>query len=69
MIKTPDCHPAHIEGVVSEQVVRSGHPTQDHPETIREIKRILIEHVNGGRQYHFSTFDLLFALGERSPYV
>jgi hypothetical protein len=45
-----------------EKVVRSRHSTQDHPETIREIKRILIEH-------HFSAFDRLFALGERSPYV
>jgi pimeloyl-ACP methyl ester carboxylesterase len=35
---------AHIEGVVSEKIVRSGHSTQGHPETIREIKRILIEH-------------------------
>ena len=35
---------AHIDGVVSEKVVRSSHSTQGHPETIQEIKRILIEH-------------------------
>jgi pimeloyl-ACP methyl ester carboxylesterase len=35
---------AHIDGVASEKVVRSGHSTQGHPETIQEIKRILIEH-------------------------
>jgi pimeloyl-ACP methyl ester carboxylesterase len=37
---------AHIDGVASEKVVRSGHSTQGHPETIQEIKRILIEHAN-----------------------
>jgi pimeloyl-ACP methyl ester carboxylesterase len=35
---------AHIDGVASEKVVRSGHSTQGNPETIQEIKRILIEH-------------------------
>jgi hypothetical protein len=35
---------AHIDGVASEKVVRSSHSTQGHPETIREIKRILLEH-------------------------
>jgi pimeloyl-ACP methyl ester carboxylesterase len=34
---------AHIDGVASEKVVRSGHSTQGHPETIQEIKRILFE--------------------------
>jgi pimeloyl-ACP methyl ester carboxylesterase len=38
---------AHIDGVVSEKVVRSSHSTQGHPETIQEIKRILLEHTNG----------------------
>jgi pimeloyl-ACP methyl ester carboxylesterase len=38
---------AHIDGVVSERVVRSSHSTQGHPETIQEIKRILLEHANG----------------------
>jgi pimeloyl-ACP methyl ester carboxylesterase len=35
---------AHIDGVASEKIVRSGHSTQGHPETIQEVKRILIEH-------------------------
>jgi pimeloyl-ACP methyl ester carboxylesterase len=35
---------AHIDGVVSEKIVRSSHSTQGHPETIQEIKRILTEH-------------------------
>ena len=37
---------ARIDGVVSEKVVRSSHSTQGHPETIQEIKRILLEHAN-----------------------
>jgi pimeloyl-ACP methyl ester carboxylesterase len=40
---------AHIDGVASEKVVRSSHSTQGHPETIREIKRILFEHAAGQR--------------------
>jgi triacylglycerol esterase/lipase EstA (alpha/beta hydrolase family) len=36
---------AHLEGVASEKVVRSGHSTQGHPETIEEVRRILREHV------------------------
>ena len=36
---------AHIDGVVSEKVVRSTHSTQGHPDTILEIQRILREHV------------------------
>lgn len=36
---------AHIEGVALERVVRSGHSTQSHPETIDEVRRILREHV------------------------
>jgi hypothetical protein len=35
---------AHIEGVESELVVRSGHSTQSVPETIEEVRRILYEH-------------------------
>jgi len=35
---------AHIEGVESELVVRSGHSTQANPETIEEVRRILYEH-------------------------
>jgi hypothetical protein len=34
---------AHIDGVVSQKVVRSSHSTQGHPETIQEVKRILFE--------------------------
>jgi pimeloyl-ACP methyl ester carboxylesterase len=36
---------AHIEGVASETVVRSGHSTQSTPHTIEEVRRILREHV------------------------
>jgi hypothetical protein len=36
---------AHIDGVASEVVVRSGHSTQGHPETVEEVRRILREHV------------------------
>ena len=35
---------AHIEGVESELVVRSGHSTQATPQTIEEVRRILYEH-------------------------
>ena len=35
---------AHIDGVESELVVRSGHSTQSRPETIEEVRRILYEH-------------------------
>jgi hypothetical protein len=35
---------AHIEGVESELVVRSGHSTQGTPETIEGVRRILYEH-------------------------
>ena len=38
---------AHI--VASEKIVRSSHSNQGHPETIREIKRILMEHVMGSQ--------------------
>ena len=35
---------AHIEGVESEKVVRSDHSTQSNPETIEEVRRILLQH-------------------------
>jgi len=35
---------AHIGGVASELVVRSGHSTQATPQTIEEVRRILYEH-------------------------
>jgi pimeloyl-ACP methyl ester carboxylesterase len=35
---------AHIDGVESEKVVRSGHSVQGHPETIEEVRRILRLH-------------------------
>ena len=40
---------ARIDGVASEKVVRSSHSTQGHPETIQEIKRILLEPADGLR--------------------
>ena len=36
---------AHMEGVASELVVRSGHSTQGEPATIEEVRRILLEHL------------------------
>ena len=36
---------AHIDEAVSELVVRWGHSCQDQPETIEEIRRILLEHL------------------------
>lgn len=35
---------AHIEGVPSELIVRSGHSVQSHPEAIEEVRRILLLH-------------------------
>jgi len=35
---------AHIDGVASEVVVRSGHSTQSFPPTIEEVRRILLLH-------------------------
>jgi hypothetical protein len=35
---------AHLDGVESELVMRSGHSTQPLPETIEEVHRILDEH-------------------------
>ncbi len=36
---------AHIDGVDSELVVRSGHSLQQHPHTIEEVRGILLLHV------------------------
>lgn len=36
---------AHIDGVASELIVHSGHSTQDEPQTIEEVRRILIENL------------------------
>jgi len=36
---------AHIDGVESEKIVHSGHSAQGNPETIEEIRRILLEHL------------------------
>ena len=40
-----DYNSARMDGVVSEFVVRSGHSTQSHPDTIEEVRRILLEHL------------------------
>lgn len=37
---------AHIEGVASELVVRSGHSAHTSPQAIEEVRRILLEHLN-----------------------
>lgn len=36
---------AHLDGVESELVVRSGHSCQDNPLVIREVRRILLQHL------------------------
>jgi hypothetical protein len=36
---------AHIDGVESEKIVRSSHSAQGHPDTINEVRRILLEHL------------------------
>jgi pimeloyl-ACP methyl ester carboxylesterase len=36
---------AHLEGVASEKVVQSSHSLQGQPDTIREVRRILREHL------------------------
>jgi len=35
---------AHIDGVESEAVVRSPHSLQDNPETVEEVRRVLLLH-------------------------
>ena len=37
---------AHISGVESEKIVHSSHSAQGHPDTIEEIRRILLLHLN-----------------------
>lgn len=41
---------SHLDGVVSEKVVRSDHGVQKAPDAIREVHRILLEHVGLVRQ-------------------
>lgn len=41
---------AHIAGVESELVVRSGHSCQGRPKTIEEVRRILLEHLESVKQ-------------------
>lgn len=36
---------AHLDDAVSEFIVRSGHSCQEHPLTIEEVRRILLEHL------------------------
>ena len=36
---------SHLDNVESERVVKSGHSVQSNPETIRELVRILKEHL------------------------
>jgi pimeloyl-ACP methyl ester carboxylesterase len=36
---------AHLDGMESEFIVRSGHSSQGHPFTIEEVRRILLEHL------------------------
>ena len=41
---------AHVAGVESELVVRSGHSCQSRPKTIEEVRRILLEHLESLKQ-------------------
>jgi hypothetical protein len=41
---------AHLAGVESELVVRSGHSCQGNPATIEEVRRILLEHLRKENQ-------------------
>lgn len=43
---------ARIDGMDSELIVRSGHSVQGHPETVREVRRILFEHARKACQEH-----------------
>jgi hypothetical protein len=36
---------AHLDGVESEKIIRSGHSAQGNPEAIEEIRRILLLHL------------------------
>jgi len=36
---------AHLDGVASELIVHSGHSTQSEPQTIEEVRRILLENL------------------------
>ena len=40
---------AHVDYVDSEFIVKSGHSCQGHPLTIEEVRRILLEHIDGAR--------------------
>jgi len=42
---------AHLDGVASEKVVQSAHSLQAQPDTIREVRRILREHLAEGGEY------------------
>jgi pimeloyl-ACP methyl ester carboxylesterase len=37
---------AHLDGAASERIISSGHLCQDHPDVIREVRRILLEHAS-----------------------
>ena len=39
------CKSAHLDCIESELVVRSAHSCQDKPDTIREVRRILLQHL------------------------
>ena len=36
---------AHLDGVASEKIVRSGHSVQSNPDAIEEVRRILLDHL------------------------
>ncbi|MFZ5427943.1 MAG: esterase/lipase family protein [Thermodesulfobacteriota bacterium] len=40
---------SHLEGARSELIVKSGHSAHEHPLAVREVRRILLEHLKGQR--------------------
>jgi len=56
---------AHLDGVLSEKVVRSSHSTQSNPETIEEVRRILLLHVADNCGRTVSCEDVLLTTPER----
>ena len=49
---------AHLDGVESELVVRSGHSVQSNPQTVLELRRILLVHMEKAcREKGFGCFD------------
>lgn len=55
---------SHLDGAVSELVVKSDHSAQQNPLAIREIRRILLEHLRQYPDIQVATPELPEELGE-----